>query len=243
MFFNFFKFNKNNRGFIPLETEGRCEPSRFLTGFTALELLVVISIFTIMTGVVLANLPKFRDQTSVGLVAQQIALVARQAQVYGNSWRQLPDGNQVRAYGLYFSITLLGLPAGIDKKSFIVFGDKSGNYQNYYDYVDHCGGTTTECMEKFTLPGGIIISGISYCTSSNSCGSVATTPNSINIMFRRVYPDAQFYNGSGGGLSPGSCAIIRISSTRDPNLKKDVIIWSTGHIYTKDVPLSGNYSC
>ncbi|MEK7587015.1 MAG: type II secretion system protein [Patescibacteria group bacterium] len=41
-------FTKKSGGFIPLETEGRCEPSRFLTGFTLVEIMVAVSIFVVV---------------------------------------------------------------------------------------------------------------------------------------------------------------------------------------------------
>lgn len=203
-----------------------------LRGFTTLELMVVISIFVIMTSVVLANLPKFRDQSSVSLVAQQIALVARQAQVYGNSGRAI-NGSKVQGYGLYINTTDSSI-------SFVLFGnkfvDENGDGKqddNEYTY------TSDELAERFTLQGGIRISGLAWCDST------CATMTSFVVLFRRSYPDASFYNTSSGTITNQykSCGIIRVQSVRDANLQKDVVIWSTGHIHTKDVPSDNSYSC
>ena len=221
MFFKFFKIKIFGRTVLPNHRIGKTRDA----GFTALELLVVIGIFTIMTGVVLANLPKFRDQTSVGLVAQQIALVARQAQVYGNSGR-LINGLSVQGYGLMIDIT----PSTGSDTSFVLFGNKVQTPTQLYTYA------IDELSETFTLPGGIKIPGIERVPSSCLNGGYSGETK-MHIIFRRAYPDAQFFSAFGSPLSC-TCSKITIESTRNPSLKKEIVIWSTGHIYTKD-PSSG----
>ena len=50
-------------------------------GFTLIEMIVVIAIFGIVTTIILANLPTFRDRSSLDLVAQEVAINIRGAQV------------------------------------------------------------------------------------------------------------------------------------------------------------------
>ena len=196
-------------------------------GFTTLELMVVIGIFTIMTGVVLANLPKFRDQTSVGLVAQQIALVARQAQVYGNSGRKLADGSAVQGYGLDINTAI--------PSSFILFGNKKVDPPGTQDYLY---SPSPERIETFSLAGGIRISGVEWVpptTGPTGCIPGGASPSIMRIIFRRAYPDAQFFSASGTSRPGCTCNKIIIESVRDSTLpKKEIVIWSTGHIYTRN---------
>ncbi len=205
---------------------------KFKKGFTTLELMVVIGIFVIMTGVVLSNLPGFRDQSAVGLVAQQIALVARQAQVYGNSGREF-SGNSVERYGLDFDLNQAN---GLTDSSFAMFADFNNNY-------DYNTSPTPELVEIFSMQGGIKISdpnGLARCTTTTTCNSATRV---TNVLFRRAYPDAIFSDGVGAPQTNVVCTVVRLESIRNPSIKKDVVIWSTGYIYTKSVPVTLNFSC
>uniref|UniRef100_UPI002B1DDAC5 pilus assembly FimT family protein n=1 Tax=Pseudomonas glycinae TaxID=1785145 RepID=UPI002B1DDAC5 len=52
-------------------------------GFTLVELLVTVGVFAVVSGLTLANYPKFNSQTAITGLAQQIAIAIREAQVYG----------------------------------------------------------------------------------------------------------------------------------------------------------------
>ncbi len=54
-------------------------------GFTLIEMVTVIGIFVIVTGIILANLPSFRSSSALDLVAQEVATQVRGAQVYSMS--------------------------------------------------------------------------------------------------------------------------------------------------------------
>lgn len=54
-------------------------------GFTLVEMIVVIGIFLIITGVLIADLPGFRGKSSLDLVAQEIATYIRGAQIYSSA--------------------------------------------------------------------------------------------------------------------------------------------------------------
>lgn len=212
-------------------------------GFTAVELMVVIAIFTIMTGVVLANLPKFRDQSAVGLVAQQMALVARQAQIYGNNARAF-KGENVPAYGLYFNFDGNGSNNndGINDKSFVVFADKISSGSSGNNILDNigipsCGNNdvSAECLEKFTFQGGVHIKpdGVLSCNTSDN--PVCRPQNGeVVVIFRNAYPDANFFINS-STQTQLTCLKIVIESIRNPgsDTDKEVVIYSTGHIFSR----------
>ena len=222
-------------------------------GFTVLELMVVLTIFTIMTGVVLANLPQFRDQAALQLIAEDVALAIRQAQVYGGATRGLQSttGTDFYTYGLVFNINNGGMGGGgATDKSFVMFTDRLAGFDivtgpflpnnNQYNFgttpAGTCGGPTTECVEISQLTGAVKIQELYQCATPSTC-IVKPGSKGFNIMFHRPGPDAQFYSLNANLISPAPiCVKIRIASTRNLSSAKDVVIWSTGHIYTQDVP-------
>lgn len=54
-------------------------------GFSLLELMVVIAIFAVMTGILVADLPNFREKSSLDLTVSEVATYIRGAQVYGSA--------------------------------------------------------------------------------------------------------------------------------------------------------------
>src|SRR3989338_11714059 len=60
-------------------------PARAARGFTLIEMLVVIAVMAIVTGVMLANNGRFGGQVLLQNLAYDIALTLRHAQVYGIS--------------------------------------------------------------------------------------------------------------------------------------------------------------
>ncbi len=207
-------------------------PARTLAagGFTLAELITVIAIFSIVAAIVLANLPAFRDEVQLQLVAQEIALVARQAQYYGRATRGFGStGDVFPSYGLYFDISNNGVGSkGASEKSFAVFGDKNANptnpsYKPIYD--DNAG----ELLERFAIGGTVEIGRIfSYTQPFATLGDLV-------VLFKRPELDASFFNKSGISLDPGnfSAGAIRLQSTRNPNSCRDIVIWTTGHIYVE----------
>lgn len=191
-------------------------------GFTMVEMMVVLTIFTIMTGVVMANLPLFRDRSALGLVAEEVALTIRQSQVYGGATKSFSSG--FPSFGTYFD--------GGVSNSFIVFGDsKTTGALNKYDTSPACGAANTECLEQFNLTGVKII-GLYGC--SPNC-SLLTSPNNVfSVLFVRPEPEAKFFDSNGVSLATWSCAKVRLQSLRDTTVAKDVTIWNTGHIYVQD---------
>lgn len=174
------------------------------SGFSLIEMLVVLAIFIIMLGVVLANFPAFRDQTALQLIAQEIATTIRQAQVYGIGTRSAGAGGAFRSHGLYFDLA--------DKRTFILYADTNST-----------GGRQTDDteIEKFAIRGGAEITDL--CNES-TCGLQI-----LDILFTRFYPEANF-----PGLSPAPSYVkIVLKSTRT-NDQKWVEVWNTGQISVKN---------
>src|SRR6185369_828665 len=75
-------------------------------GFTLVELLISIAIFTMITSVAVFNHAEFNGSVLLTNLAYEIALSVRQAQVYGTTVKQSSDINTVRfdsGYGVHFN--------------------------------------------------------------------------------------------------------------------------------------------
>jgi prepilin-type N-terminal cleavage/methylation domain-containing protein len=198
-----------------------------LRGFTLIEMMVVISIFVIITGVVLANVPSFRNKTSLDLVAEEVALAIRQTQVYGIGTKTFSQSaTSFPSYGAYFSPGLL--PNG-----FILFGDTQPAGpplgDNHYNSGVNCQiAAGSECLEKFALTGGIIIDKLQACSDENTCQATALTE--LDILFQRgAGADAQFNAVPAPSPAP---ALVKVRLKLPANgTCREVLIWKTGHIY------------
>ncbi len=76
----------------------------FQQGFTMLEMMVVMAIVLTLTAIVIMYIPQFRDRSGLDLVAQEVAITVRTAQVYASGGK-IPL-NQIEArpsYGVYFA--------------------------------------------------------------------------------------------------------------------------------------------
>ncbi|PIR44667.1 MAG: hypothetical protein COV10_03530 [Candidatus Vogelbacteria bacterium CG10_big_fil_rev_8_21_14_0_10_51_16] len=148
------------------------------SGFTLLELMVTLAIFTIMTSAILANYPRFNNKIALEVLAQNVALAVRQAQVFGISIRATdPDAsNLAPAYGMHFVGAETGI-SGADQsvnpyslsevRNFVLFADKqsgtspgfgpaNGRFDDNGDIVSgHCVTPfpTNECVEVYNVVG------------------------------------------------------------------------------------------
>jgi type II secretory pathway pseudopilin PulG len=203
-------------------------------------MLVVTAIFMIMTATVLANLPSFRQKSSLELVAQEVALVVRQAQAYGSITRvaNLGSSSAFPSYGIYFNLDSSGETAGpYNDQGFIFFADRDtdpdvpGSGNNTYDPAGGCGKDDTECRESFTLNGTIrLVNPFQLCSGGDEESCVDT--KTLNIVFDRPNPEAIFTTDS-GDLACESCSYAKIGLISGDNQCADVYVWNTGHIYSQ----------
>lgn len=152
-------------------------------GFSLVELLVVVSIFVIMTSIVLYNQNKFSSDISISNASYEVALEIRQAQIYGTLVREGEVGGEFdAAYGMHFKTN-----NGIIQLD--LFSDDNGDIR----YVQ---ANDTLIRSKTDLGEG---NSIAYVCTYNS-GSVnerclsadnsRTDITSVDIVFRRPDPAA-----------------------------------------------------
>jgi len=159
---------------IPLLTHCR-------RAFSLIELLVVISIFSLISLVILANHSNFNSSVLLDSLAYDSALSVRQAQVFGISVRQsaaLPGQFQI-GYGVHFQKTT--------PTQYILFADLNKNKK--YD-----GTPTDSIVETYTIGQGHSIPKFcAYTISTANCSDDASSPITfLDITFLRPSPDASF---------------------------------------------------
>ena len=179
-------------------------------GMTYVELIVVLSIFSIMTSIVLFNYGEFQAKVDIRNLASDIALKIVEAQKSSLSGRFPPATHTLSdpstwkpSYGLFFDVS-----TAIAKTSFIYFTD--------LDYTDpppkqngFFEGTacTDECLEKIDITKGNSITRLDVFYQDSSTISL----NYLTVSFKR--PDSSAIIKSSPPLNPNiSYAQITISS-------------------------------
>ena len=185
-----------------------------------IEMLMVIAIFGIVTSILLFNLPTFRNQSSLDLVAQEVAITIRGAQVFGGGGRVgIEETGEPPTYGIY-------VDSG--QTQFDLFRDLDGDgYDN--PGGDLCAG---ECAERYALSGGFAINAVK-CLTGNTVDDAC---DPINILFTRPALEPKFLPAGSAQLEPYDRVDIEIKSLRDDRIKT-VNVWANGQIAT-DVGLT-----
>ncbi len=176
--------------------------------FSLVELLVVISIFFVISTVILANHSRFNSSVLLGNLAYDIALSIRQAQVYGVSTRQYSSQFQI-GYGVRFS----------DQGSYAFFTDVNAN-QRYDQDQD-------TIIQTYSLGRGYSL--VRYCGVSADgvelCSDGANPIQYLDITFLRPNPDANIVSDSSAVLSTARI-VVRSQSGET----RTISVASTGQI-------------
>lgn len=174
--------------------------------FSLMELLVVVGIFVLITGVVLANHNKYNTSVLLGNTAYSIALSIRQAQVYGLSTQRYNTTFQV-GYGLHFT----------SPTSYEFYADL--NRDKKWDASD-------QVIQTYTLGRGhTILRFCGYDVQNNASCSDADVIDHLDVSFLRPEPDATI---SSGAALPYSRGTIVVQSSGGET--RTVTVASTGQI-------------
>ncbi len=202
--------------------------------FTLIELIVSISIFAIMTALVVVKYGSFNNSVLLTNAAYDVALAIRTAQTYGLSVRgDSGDQDFNKIYGVQFRT-----PGG----SFAC--DSSGDPQADFRLIratDVVGGSPcpVDVITNYYLKSGMYISGIGTPDAAGNYTDGYPNPfNTLEITFKRPDPDAQIRFGrcSPGGIcpqDPKGSNVIKVRIT----LKS-----ATGEIRTLSVRENGQIS-
>ncbi len=192
-------------------------------GMTLVELVVVLSIFIIVSGITIFEYQGFRSSASLQNLADDIALSIRKAQSFAIGVRNTTNANFESGYGVHFSVHQNQTePRAGSSKSFILFADMNQN--KTYDFDSSkttCSLSSVEpsheCAEVVTLNGAEAVTGIYVYRSGDTIG--ATDPRmldpfgSLDIVFLRPEADAFFCYRSNFSSNPSDPCDISSSSS------------------------------
>lgn len=178
-------------------------------GFTLIELIVVVGILVVISGIILTNYNKFGGQILLRNLAYDIALSIREAQVYGISARSFLDAQFAAGHGVYFDI-------GTTNGTFYLYTDV--NNDNFMTSIGD------EMTETITIGRGYTIDRI--CIPSGA--SEVCNITELDILFKRPEPDAIIRASTGVGFTQYDRARVVVVSPQ--NKKLSVLVETTGQI-------------
>jgi type II secretory pathway pseudopilin PulG len=201
-------------------------------GFSIIEVIIVISFFVVLSGVVLFNYRDFDDKERLNNVALDMALNIREMQVRALSARPSATGeinpDTFRySYGVYVNkdefphdfVTFVNYQGEVDPTSPIEFW-----YLNSTDVSTSfaCSGGD-ECIQRHSLPEGYQIADIDVASVSEA---------DVSVSFVRPNPSAVIRTAS-GGTSADNENEVRFTLQSPQGLSQEVVVTSAGQIYTQ----------
>lgn len=207
-------------------------PSFFVAGFSLIEMIVAVSIFIILSSVLLFNYNKFGNRITLDMLSHQIAGWVRDAQVSAMSVRADRVGaGKYPGYGIHFDAN----PAD----SFIYFADTNSADRQFNSASGACGAALSECEKQIKI--------LQKNRVELICGSVTIPAKpqgrcpanfeellGVDIVFTRPNPDASII----GRYLPGptattSYAQVSITLVSSIGYRRTVGVWTTGQIYVQ----------
>ena len=184
-------------------------------GMTYVELIVVLSIFSIMTSIILFNYGKFQTNVDIKILANDIAskIIEAQKSSISGQLNLSASLNWKPSYGIYFDTSSVD-----NKKIFTYFADLNQN--SLYD-TSSCSGTG-ECLDRITITKGNFISEIRI----NGTDCPATVAN-LNVIFKR--PDSSAIITSNPALSC-SISYVQVTVSSPQSISSTIKVYPSGRI-------------
>ncbi len=192
-------------------------------GFTLIEMITVMAIFFVVTGIILANAPQFRDRLSIDLVANEVAINIRTAQVYGSATKtSLKNPGVYPSFGIHFD--------SAKDTEFLLYSVDTSDTQK-----GEGGGFKEDATveETYVLPTGFKFVGL---CDELTCGS---NMSNLDILYRRPKLDAEFYTENPENeCIPSRCdgVVVVLQSIKEGKQKK-VVIYRSGQISIENITL------
>lgn len=181
-------------------------------GFSLIELLVVVGIFSLLSIVTISSNAAFGERITLETLAYDVALSVRQAQVYGIAVQRFGTGGDFnRGYGMHFDVS-----SGPASASYQLFADTLAGNGTYDD---------GELVQETTIRGGYRI--IDLCVRAHGASSEDCTISELNILFKRPEPDA-YIRTEDPEASTYELGRIRVESPRGN--RADIVVELSGQI-------------
>ena len=205
---------------------------KLVSGFTLVELLVTISIFVIITGVVLFNSKNFDNTVLLRDFTYDVALTIKQAQSYGVNVKESSLSTFDSSYGVYFDLNQIAT-------NFVLFndlgngigGDPDKIYNNI-DSVKSCPIDNPECIQKYSMKNGTHIQSVCAGSDETDCDGLGAT-NRLSILFQRPRLNALIYKIKDDGQISTAQSYAKIILSSVDGITSTVVITSEGQIYVK----------
>lgn len=195
-------------------------------GFSIIELIVTLSIFVVISSVLLFNYNSFNKRITLDMLAHQIGQWVRDAQVSAMSVKRArADTGKFPGYGLHFDMT--------KPDRFVYFADVNGNKR--YDTGGVCGDPTSECEREVKILQGNKLYALcgdvpSGAISTTECISPLGASLRFDILFLRPDPDAKIYGDLNGASFPTPYSRAEIIVTSPTDYRRTIVVWTTGQI-------------
>jgi prepilin-type N-terminal cleavage/methylation domain-containing protein len=194
----------------------------YKAGMTYVELIVVLTIFSVMSSIIIFNYGAFQDQIDTKNLTNNIALKFVQAQKAALSGLLPPAAQQTLiqnpatwkpSYGVYINRIL-------DVKSFIYFSDldQNGNLSN-----PNCFGIG-ECLEKISITKGASISSLDVFFQGDA---TAHSINDLTVTFARPNSGAVIHSSTAFG---SVVSYVQVTILSQKNYTAKIKIYPSGRI-------------
>lgn len=198
-------------------------------GMSYVELIVVLSIFSLLSGVIIYNYQGFQSKVDIKGLANDIAIKIVDAQKTSLSGK-LPqatfDPNWKPSYGVFFDLN--SKSSSFDNKGFIYFTDLNQDGMIADCTLDKDGNGSAECLEKVSLTKNNLISRLDVFYQSDPNNPVPIKNGDLTITFSRPSSSAVFYS-QGAKLEDVSRVEITTISP-DSSSKAVIQVYSSGRI-------------
>lgn len=191
-------------------------------GFTLIELVVILTIFAVMSSVLLFNFKGFNKNVERSNLAQDIALLVRKAQSYGISSSTLNintliDTNTIASrYGLSFHYdAVAGTVTTITLYKKIGGSNVPAGYTAGTDLV----------IDTVSVASSGVSLVVCAPTGVSTCANPITTPSDTSIEFERPKPDPI--------VSTGQLPFVLRLMPTDTLVPWYIVVTPTGNIYVK----------
>lgn len=193
-------------------------------GLSYVELIVVLTIFSVLSGIIVYNYALFQSKVELKNLASDIAGKITEAQktsLSGILPTQSVSSTWKPTYGVYFNTQL-------DNKKFIYFVDTN---QDGYLNDTGCEFFPNECVNTTTITKGNRISSLAVVYQGSS---TETTISDLNITFTR--PDSSAIIRSTGISDPSTISYVVINIISPKAVTSKIKVYPSGRIDIDSTP-------
>ena len=206
---------------FPVKSSKNNQPGlKLVWGFTLIELVITMSIFVLMTAVILANYSKLSQVSSLNRTAQEIVLALRKAQTFSLAVKGYYDTGSgalvFRTWGIHFEKNLSPSLLDDPTKQFVLFSDTS-----VLDYKYNGSAELSQLMKIQTSSRIVDLCG-GLKTTTPVCNGLSW----IDIVYQRPNPSITL--NAAGTLNNYSDLEIIVESP--DGTRRTIIVWNTGQV-------------